>query len=319
VRTLVVGAGAVGGFFGGRVLAAGGDVTFLVRPRRAEQLRRDGLVIRGPRGETRIPQPPSVVADALRDPFDLVLLSCKAFDLDDAIASFAPAVGPQTAILPLLNGMRHLDVLDARFGRDHVLGGMCAVATQLQDDGTIVQLNDTVDLALGERDGGRTPRVEAIAAELGRGFPARLEDDIIQVMWEKWVLIATLAGITSLMRAPIGDIVAGGAAGITLALLDECASIASGQDHAPRGPFIERLRTLATAPGSPLTASMFRDIEAKRRTEHDHIFGDLLRRAGAAEPAPVLRIVAAHLATYEAHRVNSSVGSPANVVVSGSP
>ena len=306
MKTLVVGAGAVGGFFGGRVLQAGGDVTFLVRPRRAEQLRRDGLVLRAPRGETRVPAPPTVLASDLREPFDLVLLSCKAFDLDDAIASFAPAVGPNTAIVPLLNGMRQLDVLDARFGREQVLGGMCAVATMLQDDGTIVQFNDLLDFAFGERDGARTPRTEAIAAELGRGFPTRLSDAILQEMWEKWVLIVTIAGITSLMRAPVGDIVAAGAADVALALQDECADIASAHGYPPRAASAERLRKNITTPGSPLTASMFRDIEAGRRTEADHIVGDLLRRADPAHPTPVLRIVQAHLATYEARRTREA-------------
>ncbi|HEY4439548.1 MAG TPA: ketopantoate reductase family protein [Candidatus Elarobacter sp.] len=309
MKILVVGAGAVGGFFGGRVLAAGGDVTFLVRPRRAEQLRRDGLVIRGPQGETRVASPPAVGADALREHYDLVLLSCKAFDLDDAIASFAPAVGEQTAIVPLLNGMRHLDVLETRFGGGRVLGGMCAVATQLGDDGTIVQFNDTVDFAFGERDRQRTPRVDAIAAALRPGFDVRVEDDILQVMWEKWVLIVTLAGITSLMRAPIGDIVAGGGAPVAAALFDECVAIATAQGYAPRAPFVERVRGLVTAPGSPLTASMFRDVEQGRRTEHQHLIDDFLWRAADNARPSVLPVVAAHLAAYEARRTRESISA----------
>src|SRR6476646_3269749 len=124
MRILVVGAGAIGGYFGGRLLEAGRDVTFLVRPRRAGELAAAGLVIKSPNGDMTLKNPPTVQADTLNDKFDVVLLSCKAFDLDDAIKSFAPAVGPRTAILPLLNGMLHLDVLDAKFGRDRVLGGL---------------------------------------------------------------------------------------------------------------------------------------------------------------------------------------------------
>ncbi|HXN88012.1 MAG TPA: 2-dehydropantoate 2-reductase N-terminal domain-containing protein, partial [Methylocella sp.] len=122
MRILVVGAGAIGGYFGGRLLQAGRDVTFLVRPKRAMELARDGLVIKSPNGDVTLKDPPTVQADKLAQKFDVVLLSCKAFDLDDAIKSFAPAVGPQTAIIPLLNGMRHLDVLDEKFGKDRVLG-----------------------------------------------------------------------------------------------------------------------------------------------------------------------------------------------------
>ena len=123
MRILVVGAGAIGGYFGGRLLQAGSDVTFLVRPKRASELASAGLVIRSPAGDVTLKNPPTVQADKLAETFDVVLLSCKAFDLEDAIKSFAPAVGPKTAIIPLLNGMLHLDVLDKKFGADRVLAG----------------------------------------------------------------------------------------------------------------------------------------------------------------------------------------------------
>ena len=141
MRILVVGAGAIGGYFGGRMLEAGRDVTFLVRPRRAGELASAGLVIKSPNGDVTLKNPPTVQADKFTEKFDVVLLSCKAFDLDDAITSFAPAVGPQTSIIPLLNGMRHLDVLDKKFGRERVLGGLCAIAATLNEAREVVQLD----------------------------------------------------------------------------------------------------------------------------------------------------------------------------------
>src|SRR5246127_6005405 len=140
MRILVVGAGAIGGYFGGRMLAAGRDVPFLVRPRRASELASAGLVIKSPNGDVTLKKPPTVQADTIKDTFDAVLLSCKAYDLDDAIKSFAPAVGPQTAIIPMLNGMRHLDTLDQKFGRDRVLGGLCAIAVTLNAQREVVHL-----------------------------------------------------------------------------------------------------------------------------------------------------------------------------------
>ena len=140
MRILVVGAGAIGGYFGGRLLQAGRDVTFLVRPRRASELASAGLVIKSPNGDVTLANPPTVQADALKDKFDVVLLSCKAFDLDDAIASFAAAVGPNTAIIPMLNGMKHLDILDQTFGAERVLGGLCAIAATLNEQREVVQL-----------------------------------------------------------------------------------------------------------------------------------------------------------------------------------
>src|SRR6201996_6911129 len=159
MRILVVGAGAIGGYFGGRLLQAGEDVTFLVRPRRAAELASAGLVIKSPLGDVTLKNPPVVQADTIKEKFDVVLLSCKAYDLEDAITSFAPAVGPQTSIIPLLNGMSHLDTLDRKFGRDRVLGGLCAIAVTLNDKREVVHLQPMQSLGFGERDGKKSDRI----------------------------------------------------------------------------------------------------------------------------------------------------------------
>ena len=166
MRILVVGAGAIGGYFGGRLLQAGRDVTFLVRPRRAAQLAETGLIIRSTFGDANLPNPPTVAAEALREPFDLILLSCKAYDLASAADLFAPAVGANTAILPFLNGMAHMDFLAARFGGNAMLGGQCVISTTLDAEGRILHLNDTHLVSFGERDGSRSTRAEAIATTM---------------------------------------------------------------------------------------------------------------------------------------------------------
>src|SRR5271156_2266764 len=209
MRILVVGAGAIGGYFGGRMLAAGSDVTFLVRPRRAAEMASAGLVIKSPNGDVTLKNPPAVQADHLTEKFDAILLSCKAYDLDDAIKSFAPAVGPQTAIIPMLNGMRHLDVLDAKFGRERVLGGLCAIAATLNDKREVVQLAPMQSLTFGERDGKMSDRVRAIADIFSSGnFGSVASENVLQDMWEKWVFLASIAASTSLMRTSVGDILA---------------------------------------------------------------------------------------------------------------
>jgi 2-dehydropantoate 2-reductase len=302
MRILVVGAGAIGGYFGGRLLEAGHDVTFLVRPRREGQLAKTGLVIRSRLGDVSLPKPPTVMAEALREPFDLILLSCKAYDLEAAADSFAPAVGADTAILPLLNGMAHLDYLAARFGGGAVLGGQCVISVTLDAEGRILHLNDFHGLSFGERDGSVSTRAEAIASALsGALFDARLSNTILQEMWEKWVLIATMAGITCLMRATVGDIVGAGEVNLTTRLFDECCAIAAARGFEPREANRQRSRAMLTAPGSALAASMLRDIEHGARTEADHILGDLIRRGGAAG-YPLLHIAHAHLKAYEARR-----------------
>jgi 2-dehydropantoate 2-reductase len=307
MRVLVVGAGAIGGYFGGRLLQAGRDVTFLVRPRRAQELATAGLVIKSPLGDVTLKNPRAVQADTLKEIFDVVLLSCKAFDLDDAIKSFAPAVGPQTAIIPLLNGMRHLDVLDGKFGRERVLGGLCAIAVTLNEAREVVQLAPMQSLTFGERDGKLSERVRAIDEIFRSGnFGAVASDHVLHDMWEKWVFLASLAASTSLMRTSLGNILAApGGKDFVLGVFDECRAIATAEGYPPRAPFVDRMLGMLVTEGSPLNASMFRDIKAGLPVEADHVIGDLIARADAAKvPVPRLRVAYTHLKAYENQRAS---------------
>jgi 2-dehydropantoate 2-reductase len=294
MRFLVVGAGATGGYFGGRLLEAGRDVTFLVRPARAERLAATGLTISSPAGNVTLRSPATVLATELRTPFDVVILSCKAYDLDGAIESLAPAVGPNTTVIPLLNGMRHLDTLDARFGADRVLGGACFISSKLDENGQIAHISDIHRLVFGERAGGRSRRMEEIAEAMsGVKFEARASGDILLEMWEKWVFLASLAAITCLTRSAVGDIVTAGGADLAAALLEECQAIASTAGYAPRPDSIRMSLARLTNSGSEVTASMLGDIEHRGRTEADHVLGDLIRRRGVvAEDGPSLLRVA---------------------------
>jgi 2-dehydropantoate 2-reductase len=316
MRVLVVGAGAIGGYFGGRLLQAGRDVTFLVRPHRAAELAGKGLIIKSPRGDFTQRAPATLLAENIAHPFDLVLLSCKAYDLAAAMESFAAAVGPDSLVLPVLNGMRHLDLLDERFGRSHILGGQCVIAATLDAQRTVVHLNDSQMLSFGERDGGISDRIRAVADILGNaGFDARLSDHIVQEMWDKWVLLATLAGITCLMRAAIGDIVSSPSGSeLIRSLLEECRAIAAAEGHAPQGTFVQQVTAALTAARSPLTASMLRDVENNAPVEADHILGDLLRRRGSGpanrdEPS-LLATAYTHLKAYEARRARTLASTP---------
>jgi 2-dehydropantoate 2-reductase len=304
MRVLVVGAGAIGGYFGGRMLEAGRDITFLVRAKRAGELASAGLVIKSPNGGVRLKNPPTVLADAIKDKFDVVLLSCKAYDLDDAVKSFAPAVGPQTSIIPMLNGMRHLDTLDQKFARDRVLGGLCAIAVTLNEQREVVQLQPMQSLSFGERDGSKSERVRAIAEVFSAINGASPSEHVVQDMWEKWVFLASIAASTSLMRAPVGAIVAApGGTDFLLGILDECSAVAKAAGHQPKGPFFQRVKGQLTAEGSPMTASMFRDIKAGARVEADHVVGDMIARADAEKiPVPKLRTAYTHLKAYEIQR-----------------
>jgi 2-dehydropantoate 2-reductase len=301
MRILIVGAGAVGGYFGGRLAQAGRDVTFLVRSTRAKQLRQDGLHITSPHGDAVL-TPKLVSTEELDTPYDLVFLSVKAYALEEAMNDFAAAVGPETMIFPALNGMRHLDLLTKRFGEHAVIGGVCLVASEIDDEGRIVQLANFQQLVYGERNGEMTPRLQTLHATLqGAGFDARLSTDIMQQMWEKWVQLASLGAITCLMRGTIGQIVAApGGADLSLEVLDESAAIATACCHKPSEVLLARHAAAMTSPGSQLTSSMYRDLRKGAPVEADHILGDLIERGGAkGVVTPLLKAAFVNLRVYQ--------------------
>ncbi len=313
MRVLVLGAGGTGGYFGGRLAQSGADVTFLVRPARAAALARDGLRIRSALGDADLAAN-TVTADALPDlaaraPFDLVVLSCKAYDLDSAIDAVAPAMGDATTLMPILNGLLHYPALDARFGRAKVLGGLCFISAALADNGAILHLGRPASITFGERDGGTSARVDAFAALCAQaGIDHRASDSIVQEQWIKFSFLASLAAGTCLMRASIGEIVAGdGGAEFMAALHDECLAVAAAQGQ----PIPAKARGIAreglTLAGSDVKASMLRDLEAGNRVEAAHIVGDMYRRARVAGiAAPHLGAAWVHLQAYEAARARSA-------------
>jgi len=308
MRILVLGAGAVGGYFGGRLAEAGADVTFLVRSGRARQLAERGLVVRSGSGDIERPVP-TVGRDAVPGPFDLVILTCKAYDLADAMEAVAPAVGPETAVLPLLNGLAHMAALDARFGPERVLGGICHIGATMTAEGEIRHLNPLQVLTLGPRSGGPSPRCDGVA-ELLRESPVKVvvSEAILLNMWEKFVMLASMAAMTCLMRGAVGDIMATDEGeAITVETLDECVRVATAAGHAPRGNVVEQARALQTERGSTFSASMLRDIEKGGPTEGEHIVGDMLTRARElGVPTPNLRLAYCHLQAYQARRAREA-------------
>jgi 2-dehydropantoate 2-reductase len=304
MRMLVLGAGALGGYFGGRLAEAGGDVTFLVRPRRAAQLAQDGLVIESPFGDARLPVK-TVTAEALEPGWDAILLTCKAYDLTDAMASIAPAMDARSVILPVLNGLSHVETLQARFGAERVLGGLCKIQATLTPAGVVKQLNDWRWLTFGEVAGGMSERVAALEAAFApaRGMEAKAVPNIGQRMWEKLVHLGTSAVGTVLMRANVGEIVRGGGAAWLQEILTRNAAIAAHHGHPMPESFMAEYRALFSEPGSAYATSMLRDIEAGNRIEGEHILGFLAEAAARAGVETALHDAAALQArAYEQRR-----------------
>jgi len=304
MKILVLGAGGVGGYFGGRMVQNQADVTFLVRPKRAEAIKRDGLRIKSKYGDARL-DVKCVTQEQVKPGYDLVLFTAKAYDLQGAIDAIAPAVDAKTCVLPFLNGIAHYETLDRRFGRERVPGGVAYIGTKLAPGGEVHHFNEFHRIAFGPRVPAQAAVCEAFAAALkGVNFDWKLEARIEQALWDKWVLLATLAGMTCLMRAPVGDIVADETGErLILALLGECASVAKAEGFPTPGGTLASHRAILTKKGSTFSASMLHDIENGGPAEGEHILGSLLGYARKHSlPVPTLEVATTHVRAYEARR-----------------
>ena len=306
---LVVGAGSTGGYFGLRLAQADRDVTFLVRPRRAEVLRDRGLrLIEGDRVQ-RI-EPRLVTADALDGPFDIVLLSVKAMALAQALDDMTPAVGPDTRVIPFLNGIAHLDELNRRFGPAVTLTGVVVVPIELNAAGDIVKLAPIATMEIGQQDRGVPPRLQEIAEELSvPGFDLSLSADGVAAMWHKWVFLSTVAALTCLMRGNVGEIVAcPGGAELGPAVLAEAAAVSAAAGYPVPAKSLASTTATVTEPRSQATASLYRDVRVGNPTEVEQVLGDLVARARViGVPTPLLDLATLHLRVYE-HRRDAGLG-----------
>lgn len=303
-RILVLGAGGVGGYFGGRLVQAGADVTFLVRPARRERIQTDGLRIVSPLGDVTLPVK-TVVAGELTSAYDLVLLTCKAYDLDSSMDAVAPAMQGDCTVVPLLNGLAHLERLDARFGRDHVIGGSCAIDVTLLADGTIRHGGTLQRIVFGERDGRPSPRTQALADALAASTLQWDHSDAVMLrMWEKLMMLSVLAGMTCLFRGNVAEIMSapGGKETAEQALAAN-VEIATREGYVPTEEAVRAARSRLTDPNGTWSASMMRDMEAGRPVEADHVIGFMLDRATHHRiPTPLLSMAYTHLKTYERRR-----------------
>jgi 2-dehydropantoate 2-reductase len=314
LKILILGAGAIGGYVGGRLHQTGADVTFLVRAARNEALQRDGLVIKSTKGDIT-QKVKTVLKGSEGGPYDVVLLSNKAYDLDSAIEAVAPAVGPNTTVVPLLNGMRHVDVLAATFGDAKVTGGLARVGVAMTSDGTILHTSPFAAVSFGERDGkpARAALVELDAAVKKSGVDGGLHKNILQDSWDKWIMLCSLASMCCLMRGTSGDILeAGEGQAIVLETVEECRQVAAAAKCDPGEKGMNNVRSYLTQKGSRFAASMLHDLEKGAMVEADHIVGDMIARAKKAGIAtPNLRMAYAHLQVYLARRARGGIGKPA--------
>ncbi|SDD12488.1 ketopantoate reductase [Cupriavidus sp. YR651] len=305
MKILVLGAGAIGGYYGARLIEAGADVTFLVRPARAAKLAASGLVVKSELGNFAQPVK-TVDSTTVRPDYDLVLLACKGYDLESAMEAIAPAMNARTGVLPFLNGMSVYDRLDARFGRARVLGGVSQIATMLEADGTIGHYGALDTVIVGARDASQRPLVEAFHALIRTTPGSRAtSDDVEQALWNKWMMIATGALMTCLMRGTVGAICrTQDGKGLMRRAMAECAAVANAEGHALPDAVMAQMEKRLLDETLEWSASMARDItQHAPRLEAENIVGDLVRRAKVfAIDTPIAQAAYCNLQVYEAQQ-----------------
>ena len=279
MKILVLGAGAVGGYFGGRMAEAGMDVTFLVREKRQKKLEKSGLIIKSPKGDFTT-SPNLVTIDNVDGIYDVILFTNKAYDLDEILQSPFP-LKDGSIIIPLLNGYAHMEQLRNKFPNARLFGGIAHIFSTLNDEGEIHHFNDIHSLTFGhlskadETDGRRF-----FDSCSSANFSIKYSDDIIVDLWHKWVLITTVAGATTLFNATIGEIASTehGIAFIT-DLHDECVTIAKSEKIKVNDDDLAQQRRFLSDKKSTWSSSMRRDMVNKSKIECAHIFLELINIA----------------------------------------
>ena len=278
MKILVLGVGGIGGFFGGYLHEIGADVTFLVRPKRRTLLQANGLRITSPLGNLNL-DPKLVLSDELKPVYDIILISCKTYDLDQAIIDLRSTKG-RGIIIPFLNGVTHMKKLDEEFGQDNVMGGVAHISSTVNKDGTIEHFSEFKKLTFGNRDLSKNNALKEFAEVCAKTkFDVVLSDDINLDLWKKWVFISTVAGATTLFSCSLGEIVKSDfGKQIIIDLFNECRSIAKLYKYDYEDSEADIILKTITTPGSPIKASMQRDVEKNFFTEHEQIFGDLITK-----------------------------------------
>ena len=304
MKILFLGAGGIGGLVGGRLAQHGADVTFLVREKRQAQLQADGLRIESPQGNAQV-RVKTLLKSQVGADYDLVVLTAKAYDLDDAIDTLRPALAGEAAILPLLNGIAHIERLNQEFGAARVLGGTARMQVTLTPEGVVRQLNDWQTVTFGEQDGSESARLQTFKGLLAKtGIEAKLSTNIMRELWLKLVHLATVASATCAMRANLGEIArTPEGTALLLRLLDTNAEIAARAGHRPDEKFLQTYRDLFATRDAKYEASMLRDLEKGGQIESEQVIGYMLQRCRAAGLPDAMHLMAyTHVKAYEQRR-----------------
>ncbi len=279
MKILILGAGAIGGFFGAHLMKSGANVSFLVREKRKDELKKSGINIFSINGELKV-NPKLLDKNLSGQHFDLIILTNKSYDLIESIREIKPYVN-KTVIIPLLNGMAHYEILDKEFGKEKIFGGTAYISTAMNNYGSIQQITSRASIKFGPR----TQKNINIANEFYEicketEFECDFSDHIELDLWRKYVLIGATAASTVLFQKPLGEISATTyGKSLIIEIHEECKKIVLSKGYDIGIEATNYNLKLITDKGSLLKASMLRDFESGKKTECEHILGYLIELA----------------------------------------
>lgn len=304
MKIAMMGSGGVGGFFGGRLVKAGFDVSFIARGAHLAAMREHGLTIENPpQGDIQIPKVSATDDPASIGTADLVILSVKLWDTEAAVQQMRPLVGPDTAVLSLQNGVTKDDILRREFGAQAVMGGVCYVATRIARPGVILQTGTMQRIVVGEYDGSKSPRAVELHAALARsGVTAELSDDVRRSIWEKYVFLVGMSAATASMRKTLGPIRGNPQTrAFLLDLMRETVAVGRAHGVALPADYAETRLAFADSLPETMTTSMHHDLESGGRLELAWLSGGVVKLGAEKGIAtPLNRAVCDILALYAA-------------------
>jgi 2-dehydropantoate 2-reductase len=304
MRIAIFGSGGVGGYFGGRLAAAGEDVTFLARGAHLSALQQDGLHIASPLGDLHLPQVQATDRPQAIGPVDVVLFTVKLYDVDASAATLAPLIGPDTVVITLQNGVDAMDMVAKHVGAHHVAGGAAYIVVVIDSPGHL-RHTTAQQLVFGERDGRRSDRLVAFeAAGVRAGFQARASSDVEADLWVKFVRLSTWSGMTTVTRSPMGIVREDPALfDMMMRAIDEVTAV--GKARGIRFPPDLLDGTLALIKNFPANSksSMLEDLERGRRLELPWLSGAVVRLGKeVGVPTPTHEFITTVLTPFVAGR-----------------
>lgn len=303
MRVLIVGAGATGGAFGTRLQEAGRDITYLVRPERQRLLQKDGLRLLAPDGE-RMHAVTAVTRIREGDLYDLVIVAVKAPALKKILATAAPAIGPKTLILPFLNGLDHVGVLEGAYP-GQVVGGLVKIVAMVDDAGAVRQMTPLSTMTIGSLTDEPLPPSLLETLDVP-GIELTVTNMMMQQLWEKWAFISAAGAVTCLLRNNVGAIIEAGGEPQILEAIAETENVAAAAGYPVSEAGHQQSLHLLCAPGSGFTSSLYRDLQGGQAVEAEHLLGSLAARARTlGVDTPLLDLAVTQV---RAHNLNPSGG-----------